>query len=396
MQTHNRFKALLMMLVCFIAYIAYYGIQSPSYLFSDNYDNDQLVQTKEQGIKIDLQNPKKSLETAKPKAQKKQNTKEKKGATDNQNALVSLLNQTKNNPKDPSAWNKLGKYQKKIGKLNDAINSFEKVKTLGMAKGNETLIASALTNLGLVYKDKANFTKAEENQIAALQLYQSLKDQKGMANNFNNLGRTYHLMGQTDRAIETLLKSLAINLDQKNQEGMAQNFGNLGESYRAKGSLAEAVYAQGKSLELNKKLGNTKNIIANHINLGIIYGQNGNYSKSENAFFEALSENKKLNNKRIEAKIYSNLGLLYQLNKQYKKAETIQLKSIKINKQLGNKRGLAISTYNLALVNLKTNQLQNACSNFKKAKTLFTQINLKKRLTKTNQFLSNLSCDLQN
>ena len=163
-----------------------------------------------------------------------------------------------------------------------------------------------------------------------------------------------------------------------------------------KGRLEEAEYAQTKSLEINTKLANKTAIIGNQINLGIIYGQQGKYSKSETAFLKALSANQTLRNKRNEAKIYSNLGHLYQLNKQYKKAETIQRKSIKLNEQLGNKRSLAISTFNLAVVKLKTNKLENACKHFKDAKTLFVQISQKQYLAKTNQYLNNLSCDLQN
>lgn len=389
MHTHNRFKTILMILVCFLAYIAYFGIHSPS-IFSDDNKFENLAETVKKEIKSNFETPKKVLETSKTKELAIKHN------TNKQPTLLSLTKRTLSNPENAANWNKLGQYQRRVGKLNEAIGSFEKVRSLGKKQNNKTTIAAALTNLGLTYKDQTNYKKAEQTQKAALQLYKELNNQQGIANNYNNLGRTYFLQGKTDKSIETLLKSLTINLDLKNQNGMAQNFGNLGESYRVKGSLGEAEYAQTKSLEINTKLGNKSATIGNLINLGIIQGQNGNYPKAESSFFKALSFNKQLNNKRNEAKIYSNLGHLYQLNKQYKKAEAIQLQSIKLNKQLGNKRGLAISTYNLAVVNLKTNQLQNACQNFKNAKSLFVATSQKRHLAKTNQYLSNLSCDLQN
>ena len=63
MQTHDRFKTILMLLVCFLAYVAYFGIHSPSFLSGDNDENEERVQE----IKLDLQTPKKPLVTTQKK-----------------------------------------------------------------------------------------------------------------------------------------------------------------------------------------------------------------------------------------------------------------------------------------------------------------------------------------
>ncbi len=178
-------KTLLMLLVGFLAYIAYFGIQSPS-LFNDTNE----IEKQAQEVKLDLQTPKKPLVTT----QKKELAK--KGNTAKPSPLTVLIKRTQNNPENAANWNKLGQYQRQIGKLNDAIYSFEKVKSLGKKQNNKTTIAAALTNLGLTYKDQTNYKKAEQTQKAALQIYKGLNNQQGIANNYNNLGRTLFPAGK--------------------------------------------------------------------------------------------------------------------------------------------------------------------------------------------------------
>ena len=114
-------------------------------------------------------------------------------------------------PDDIVAWNQLGHLYHRIGKLEDAIDVYERVGTLAKSTDNQ-LIWSAIShgNLGIVYQKKGDLDRAIELYEQSLAIEKELGRKEGMASDYGNLGIVYQTKGDLDRARAAWEKALVL------------------------------------------------------------------------------------------------------------------------------------------------------------------------------------------
>ena len=158
-------------------------------------------------------------------------------------------------PDDPDGWNQLGHLQDRVGNLDAAIASYEKVLALGNSTADKTWIAIATGNLGNVYRTRGDLDRAEEMYRKTLALNEELGRKQGMASDYGNVGIVYSTRGDLDRAEEMYRKSLKIEKELGRKEGMASDYANLGILYKKKGDMAAACAHWRKARDLFTELG---------------------------------------------------------------------------------------------------------------------------------------------
>ncbi len=98
-------------------------------------------------------------------------------------------------PDDPAGWNRLGQLQLRIGDLDAAVRSFERVLALGNQAADQTLVAAATGNLGVLYSTRGDLDQAEAMYKKSLEIDEALGRKEYIANQYGNLGILYEQKG---------------------------------------------------------------------------------------------------------------------------------------------------------------------------------------------------------
>ena len=79
-----------------------------------------------------------------------------------------------------------------------------------MKNGSQINEGSALTNIGKIYNDVADWQKALEFYTQALQVFRSLRIVQNEARALNNIGIAYYELGELQKALDYLQQSLPL------------------------------------------------------------------------------------------------------------------------------------------------------------------------------------------
>jgi len=278
-----------------------------------------------------------------------------------------------------------------IGDLDAAEENA--LKSLRIAKkfSQQAEIATAYSNLGLVYRTRTELDKAEQMLTKALEIEEKYACLEGMACSYGNLGGIHLTRGDLDKAEQMLKKSLEIDEKLSRLEGMASDYGNLGLIYQKRGDLDMAEQMHNKSLEINKKLGWLDGTASEYGNLGVIYQKRGDMDKAELMHNKSLEINKRLGRLDGMAIQYGNLGVIYQTRGDLDKAEQISTKALEINEKLGRLEGMANQYGNIGTVYQKRGDFDKARESWGKALELFRKIGMKNMIEKVQKGLEELN-----
>jgi serine phosphatase RsbU (regulator of sigma subunit) len=180
--------------------------------------------------------------------------------------------------------------------------------------------AAALSNLGVFYKNKNEYSIAKDYMEKALDIRMKRNDRKGIAASYNGLGNLYSRMLDFPKAIDYFLKNIQIyeSLNEPEQQAMAQ--GNIGNIYFRLKDYRQAVNYHLKSLLIKKMSGLDQSASTNYINISSAYY---GLSKFDSAMYyvkKAITINKKENNERDLGLCYQNMGDIYYSLRQYDSA----------------------------------------------------------------------------
>jgi tetratricopeptide (TPR) repeat protein len=142
---------------------------------------------------------------------------------DKQQALKAYARATELDPNDPEAWDRLGVLQEETDAFDAAQESFEKASMLGQRLGENWWVAQAYSDMGgmwaklairmkaAIRHDRANadeggplldelLTKGERCQSHALEIFEELGDQEGMAKAHGLRAEIFHTGGKPEKA----------------------------------------------------------------------------------------------------------------------------------------------------------------------------------------------------
>ncbi len=142
---------------------------------------------------------------------------------DPQKALDAYEKASELAPSNHVAWNRLGLIQWRLGLLDEAVLSHEKV--LELAGGNKTLQAATYSNLGIIYDLRGDLDKAEDLYLESLDISREFGGLQLMAGLYSNLGGIYQTRGELNKAEDLYLESLDISRELGGLQLMAVLYG---------------------------------------------------------------------------------------------------------------------------------------------------------------------------
>lgn len=197
------------------------------------------------------------------------------------------------------------RYYWKKGKLGKAKEVLVEVKKNLAIAGYKLHEAAYYQYLGLIEHEEGNYEVAARHFVKALDLYEKLEDEEGIAQCYNNMGSVYWQLEELEKAKENFEKYAQIREKNGDLFAVAATYGNVGLIYRAKDDFDKALDYYHRSLKIFRQLDKKFNVGINLQNIGSLYHKQDKFSIARKYFEETLA---------LCREIDDNIGELYALH----------------------------------------------------------------------------------
>jgi tetratricopeptide (TPR) repeat protein len=277
---------------------------------------------------------------------------------------------------DPGAFIEYGKFLRRVGRLAQAQEMFERALKFAQTRNDSAIMAAACSCLGLLAQLRGDLSGAESMMRRSLELSKERGDQRGLSNSYCSLGLIHKARGDLVQAELFLRRSLALDEKLGRLHGMANQYCNLGLISRRLGDLTKAEQMLKKALELDEKLGRLEAMANQYGNIGLILKARGDLDGAEASLRKALAINESLGRLEGLASDYGNLGLICQRRDKLDEAEKMHLTSLSIEEQLGRVEGMARSHHSLGMLAKARGEKAGAKDHWTKSRELFAKIGM--------------------
>ena len=122
---------------------------------------------------------------------------------------------------------------------------------------NPSNLAGSYLNLANIYVETKQYKNSIPNYFKALNLFESIQEQRGIAYTYNSLSNVYDKLGQYKEALKYAKLSLEIKKKQNDEKGIATSYQVIGSNYLGIKEFDNALVYTDKAIVISKKLNNT-------------------------------------------------------------------------------------------------------------------------------------------
>lgn len=186
--------------------------------------------------------------------------------------------------------------------------------------GNQIGIANALANVGAVYDNQGDYPKALDYYIQCLGMNEKMGNQIGNANTLGNIGAIYMKQEEYSKALDYFMQGLEMNELVGDQHVTGTIIGQIGTIYLSQGDYLKALDYKTKSLEINELIDNQIGIANALQDIGIIHSKQEEFVKALDYYLQSLEINKKMGDQGQISSSLTSIGVLYLHQGDYPKA----------------------------------------------------------------------------
>ncbi len=209
--------------------------------------------------------------------------------------------------------NSLGGLYKIKGEYESAKSSYEEALKYAAANQDSMLIATNYNDLGIIYFETGNYTRASDFYLKATKIRSELgrRGRHGLVLSYNNLGVLNKQFDKLNVSLEYYKKGLDIALELNDDMRTSTFYNNIANIYREKENYDEALTYLSKGMELSIKMGAKPKKAQFLYNLGVTYFEQGDHDNAETKLNEALSIYQAVQEKTGVAKTCLQIGENY-------------------------------------------------------------------------------------
>src|SRR6185437_5059970 len=183
---------------------------------------------------------------------------------------------------------------------------------------------------------------------------------RGIGNCYANMGNIYAEQKEFTKALQFYKRSLKARQDAKDENRIASSFGDLGNVYSAMADYEHALKYHNIALKIREEMGDKQGEAYCYNNIGVVYKNQANYTKALENYFKCLTAIKEVDDKKGISYCYNNIGNTYIDLKDYKLALLYCDSSLQTVKTLGDVNAERIAYQNLAQIFVKTGKYKEA------------------------------------
>jgi len=225
----------------------------------------------------------------------------------------------------------------------------------------------------LLYR-RARHTAHIEWAGELLPLRRQVGDKAGEATILNNIGLVYSDLGDKSRALELYEQALPLRRQVGDKAGEATTLNNIGLVYSALGDKPRALELYEQALPLRRQVGDKAGEATTLINMGLIYSALGKKQQALAYYQQALPILRRVCDKAGEATVLTNIGNVYSALRDKQQALVLHKQALLLRRQVGDRAGEAQTLNNMGSVYHDLGQEQQALACYEDALPIFHQV----------------------
>ncbi|MEO0396284.1 MAG: CHAT domain-containing tetratricopeptide repeat protein [Cyanobacteria bacterium P01_A01_bin.137] len=215
-----------------------------------------------------------------------------------------------------------------------------------------------LINLGLLYQELGQYSKAIDSLMQSLDLQQeNFNEPEIQAQALKLLGRAYRDLGRTEESIKYYNQALQLIQLISNKNEQVSILASLGASYTALNQYKDASFYYGRGLELAHEINNTLRETSLLHGIGVLEQSQGNLEGALEYFYKSLKVSTAYGYKGYEQRILGSLCLVYRELHDYAAAVDYCETSLQLAQEVATSRDVARVLNNLGLVHFSAGNL---------------------------------------
>ncbi len=202
------------------------------------------------------------------------------------------------------------------GRLAGALAIHEQLYETFAAQGAKQQMATALSQMGMVYEDMGEYDRAIEKQAASLQIEREIKDEEGEAINLHQLSLLYEIKENYETAMQHSQEAETLNRKSNREHLVASNLHEQGIILTCLNRPAEAFERFRASFEILRRIGDESGAASSLSELGKLLRDNGQLREAIAAFNEVLEIRQRHGDPKI-ANVLTYLGEIHEQQGEY-------------------------------------------------------------------------------
>ena len=193
---------------------------------------------------------------------------------------LQLVTSVNDLPKMAQYTRELGQSQLLISNLSEAEKYFKQSISHSEQIFDQRQVALGLSNLGTIYKERKEYSKAIEYNQQAIQFLTVLNDYNGLGEAHNNLGVIYREQHKYEMAAHDFNKALVYYESTNNRERIAGVYHNVGTVFKQQKRYKIALNYLNRSIEIRNQFGSKSQIFYTYRIIADVYSDIGNAKES--------------------------------------------------------------------------------------------------------------------
>ncbi|WP_410562284.1 AfsR/SARP family transcriptional regulator [Amycolatopsis sp. cmx-4-61] len=284
-------------------------------------------------------------------------------------------------------------YLRTAGQWHHAHTIHHTALTTATHANNPPAQATALHDLGALYRFRGDLGAAMDAQTRALQLYTDIGDRLGQGNALNELGLVCRMRGDLGAAMDAQTRALQLYTDTGDRLGQGIALTDLGGVYQLQGDLEAAMDVQTRALQLYTDTGDRLGQGNALTDLGGAYQLQGDLEAAVDVQTRALQLYTDTGSQLGQGYALKNLGIVYRLRGDLGAAMDAQARALQLFTDIGSRLGQANAHLQLGIAHHQNSEHDLAATRLTAALALFTQVDDTDGRAETHNALGDLTLD---
>jgi CHAT domain-containing protein/Tfp pilus assembly protein PilF len=270
----------------------------------------------------------------------------------------------------------LGVHYKNLGDHEKALDYFTKSLDLRKGIGDMRGYAANLANIGNLLRHRSQLDDALQKMEQALSVYRELGDKKGEADILTNLANVDAARANQPAALEKFTAALKLHREIQDNRGVATDLAGMGKIYLVKGDFKNASECLEEAGKINKRILNPRGEVTILSELAMLQRSKGNSRQALSSLERALEQAKTLNDPAAVASINLRMAAALEDMGEYPRALDLLRETLDTMKRLGDRKGELWALGSIGIIQVKTEDYENALTNLQEALKLRSELGL--------------------
>ncbi|MBN1612679.1 MAG: tetratricopeptide repeat protein [Polyangiaceae bacterium] len=261
-----------------------------------------------------------------------------------------------------------------LGKTDEALACFREMLQLAYRLGLYHKGGAAHDRIGRLFRDTGALAEAAKHLDTALELFETVTDERGIAAGHDDIGKLLWLKGEYDAALEHMKTALELRRKIGDRRSIALSLNNIGLVWMDRGRVQQAVEAFEAALGIRREIGDPLGIAETLTHLGYLAQDQNDWAGSLELFEEAYRAAMEVGERNLLASLLTSIGeTRYHLG-EVDEAIRVLKNAEELCDEFGDTLHLASAKRGLAKAYLMQGELRRARENIRRAVDLFGQI----------------------